>query len=91
MIQIPVVLEEQKPNSYSQKKKHQEQKYETPEVSKQKVAWKETEQNASESDPPATWIRCNCKKSKCLKLYCDCFAAGLACDELCNCCGCDNH
>jgi len=37
------------------------------------------------------WIRCNCKKSKCLKLYCDCFAAGLACDELCNCCGCDNN
>ena len=24
-------------------------------------------------------IKCNCKKSRCLKLYCDCFAAGLPC------------
>eukprot|EP00884_Botryococcus_braunii_P001984 jgi/Botrbrau1/11787/Bobra.0195s0111.1 len=30
--------------------------------------------------------RCNCKKSKCLKLYCDCFAAG----QFCGCCTCQN-
>ncbi|KAK9682630.1 hypothetical protein RND81_10G086800 [Saponaria officinalis] len=34
--------------------------------------------------------RCNCKKTKCLKLYCDCFAAGLYCSESCACQGCCN-
>lgn len=34
--------------------------------------------------------RCNCKKSKCLKLYCDCFAAGSYCSEACQCQGCSN-
>ncbi|XWS08936.1 hypothetical protein CRYUN_Cryun40dG0043000 [Craigia yunnanensis] len=29
--------------------------------------------------------RCNCKKSKCLKLYCECFAAGVYCIEPCSC------
>ncbi|XVE63518.1 hypothetical protein DITRI_Ditri07aG0026600 [Diplodiscus trichospermus] len=35
--------------------------------------------------------RCNCKKTKCLKLYCDCFAAGIYCDEPCSCQGCSNR
>ncbi|GAB4836848.1 hypothetical protein Ancab_001762 [Ancistrocladus abbreviatus] len=34
---------------------------------------------------------CNCKKSKCLKLYCDCFAAGFYCAESCACKGCFNR
>ncbi|XP_065850224.1 protein tesmin/TSO1-like CXC 2 [Euphorbia lathyris] len=34
--------------------------------------------------------RCNCKKTKCLKLYCDCFAAGIYCAESCACQGCFN-
>ncbi|KAK3012738.1 hypothetical protein RJ639_008283 [Escallonia herrerae] len=34
--------------------------------------------------------RCNCKKSKCLKLYCECFAAGLYCVEPCSCQDCHN-
>ncbi|GAB4835984.1 hypothetical protein Ancab_000903 [Ancistrocladus abbreviatus] len=34
--------------------------------------------------------RCNCKRSKCLKLYCECFAAGLYCAEPCSCQGCFN-
>lgn len=34
-------------------------------------------------------ICCNCQKSKCLKLYCDCFAAGVYC-EGCNCRDCMN-
>ncbi|GAB2269193.1 hypothetical protein Dimus_004122 [Dionaea muscipula] len=34
--------------------------------------------------------RCNCKKSKCLKLYCDCFAARCYCSESCACHGCCN-
>lgn len=32
---------------------------------------------------------CHCKKSKCLKLYCDCFAAGLYCTN-CQCVACAN-
>ena len=32
---------------------------------------------------------CNCKKSKCLKLYCECFAAERFCDG-CNCTDCGN-
>ncbi|XP_068648595.1 uncharacterized protein [Aristolochia californica] len=34
--------------------------------------------------------RCNCKKSKCLKLYCECFAAGVYCAEPCTCQECFN-
>lgn len=33
---------------------------------------------------------CNCKKSKCLKLYCECFSAELFCDG-CNCTDCRNN
>ena len=34
---------------------------------------------------------CNCKKSGCLKLYCDCFADGNLCDATrCCCVGCSN-
>ena len=35
-------------------------------------------------------MRCNCKKSKCLKLYCECFAALRYC-EGCNCQDCNNN
>ncbi|XP_059650667.1 protein tesmin/TSO1-like CXC 2 isoform X2 [Cornus florida] len=35
--------------------------------------------------------RCNCKKSKCLKLYCECFAAGVYCVEPCSCQDCFNQ
>lgn len=35
--------------------------------------------------------RCNCKRSKCLKLYCECFAAGLYCIEPCSCRDCFNN
>jgi hypothetical protein len=34
-------------------------------------------------------ITCNCKKSKCLKLYCECFANGDECKN-CNCVDCHN-
>uniref|UniRef100_A0A0E0N2S1 CRC domain-containing protein n=1 Tax=Oryza rufipogon TaxID=4529 RepID=A0A0E0N2S1_ORYRU len=33
---------------------------------------------------------CNCKHSKCLKLYCECFASGVYCDG-CNCSNCFNN
>ncbi|XP_019457660.1 PREDICTED: uncharacterized protein LOC109358047 [Lupinus angustifolius] len=35
--------------------------------------------------------RCNCKKTKCLKLYCDCFAAGIYCSDPCSCQSCLNR
>lgn len=39
-----------------------------------------------------TSITCNCKKSKCLKLYCDCFAILQYCDpKLCRCQMCCNN
>ncbi|GAB4837249.1 hypothetical protein Ancab_002152 [Ancistrocladus abbreviatus] len=34
--------------------------------------------------------QCNCKNSRCLKLYCECFAAGTYCDG-CNCLNCHNN
>lgn len=33
---------------------------------------------------------CNCKKSECLKKYCECFNAGIACSSLCKCEECKN-
>lgn len=34
--------------------------------------------------------KCSCKKSKCLKLYCECFASGVLCDSGCKCIDCSN-
>lgn len=33
---------------------------------------------------------CNCRKSECLKKYCECFNAGIACNNLCKCEECKN-
>jgi len=33
---------------------------------------------------------CNCKRTKCLKLYCECFANNRFCGPECACCGCSN-
>ena len=35
-------------------------------------------------------IKCKCKQSKCLKLYCDCFANSLVCGMECQCQNCNN-
>ncbi|KAJ4898510.1 Protein tesmin/TSO1-like CXC 4 [Raphanus sativus] len=55
-------------------------------------------EEASEKSMEGEWVeehgsckRCRCKKSKCLKLYCDCFAAGLYCVEPCSCQNCFNR
>jgi hypothetical protein len=34
---------------------------------------------------------CVCKKTFCLKLYCECFASGKVCSRECACCSCGNH
>jgi hypothetical protein len=36
--------------------------------------------------------QCNCKNSRCLKLYCECFASGQYCEPgVCNCTNCFNN
>lgn len=47
---------------------------------------------ASLKDPNKTIysVGCNCKKSKCLKKYCECFSGGKTCGETCNCFQCSN-
>ncbi|KAD3067895.1 hypothetical protein E3N88_35775 [Mikania micrantha] len=39
---------------------------------------------------PKKLKQCNCKHSRCLKLYCECFASGIYCDG-CNCVNCHNN
>ena len=34
---------------------------------------------------------CNCKRTGCFKLYCDCLRAGLLCSDKCKCIGCKNR
>jgi hypothetical protein len=34
---------------------------------------------------------CNCKKSSCLKKYCDCYRRGKQCGQTCQCYGCHNR
>jgi len=35
-------------------------------------------------------VSCHCKKSKCLKLYCECFRQGILCESHCGCIDCHN-
>ena len=47
------------------------------------------ESKKSEKEPLEE-ARCNCRKSKCLKLYCECFAAQRTCNGSCSCLDCYN-
>ena len=40
---------------------------------------------------PSKRQQCNCKNSKCLKLYCECFASAAYCNAACNCITCHNN
>lgn len=44
----------------------------------------------SKEGTPKKSRQCNCKNSRCLKLYCECFASGIYCDG-CNCVNCYNN
>jgi hypothetical protein len=33
---------------------------------------------------------CKCKKTKCMKKYCECFSSGVRCGLFCKCDGCEN-
>lgn len=44
----------------------------------------------SQKNPEATECRCTCKKSHCVKKYCECFLAGQKCGINCNCKECFN-
>merc|ERR1712060_511169 len=36
-------------------------------------------------------LGCKCRKTKCLKKYCECFNAGVKCGESCQCIDCENR
>lgn len=42
-------------------------------------------------DPEKMNKQCRCLKSKCLKLYCECFAANVFCGSACKCTNCHNN
>ncbi|XP_039032639.1 protein tesmin/TSO1-like CXC 5 [Hibiscus syriacus] len=46
--------------------------------------------NELKDGTPKKQKQCNCKHSRCLKLYCECFASGIYCDG-CNCVNCYNN
>jgi hypothetical protein len=44
----------------------------------------------AQSQAPLGFQGCNCKKSRCLKKYCECYSNGLGCSPSCKCVECSN-
>lgn len=55
-------------------------------ISTSKISLHEVQDNST----PKKQKQCNCRNSKCLKLYCECFASGVYCNG-CNCSNCSNN
>lgn len=51
----------------------------------------EVKKPVQEGEPKKAKTTCNCKKSKCLKFYCECLSAGGFCGPDCGCVGCHNN
>ncbi|XP_022255431.1 protein lin-54 homolog isoform X2 [Limulus polyphemus] len=59
-------------------------------VPSQRLNQQETNQHGEQAQEERPRRPCNCSKSQCLKLYCDCFANGEFCST-CNCTSCFNN
>lgn len=55
-----------------------------------RVPWENAAGNPSDPRHVAHLPQCNCKNSRCLKLYCECFSSGEYCTD-CNCVNCENN
>jgi hypothetical protein len=70
----------------------------TSSLSEQSISDPEMEMDTASDDPDAQSEStgkkdkqaCSCAKSRCLKLYCECFAGGKLCVGLCSCVSCAN-
>ena len=49
------------------------------------------EQNNNFLIKPRVFHLCNCKRSKCVKKYCECYILGKKCNENCKCTNCKNR
>lgn len=53
--------------------------------------YKNEGEDKKQSPPKTSTTICNCKNSKCLKLYCVCFASEALCNSNCKCLNCENN
>jgi hypothetical protein len=59
-------------------------------VKSSNLSEKESTKHEVMSDDSSEFKPCNCRKSKCLKLYCECFSNGRKCTSKCDCSHCCN-
>jgi len=54
-------------------------------------AYMQHHEDKKQSPTKTSTLICNCKSSKCLKLYCVCFASEALCNDNCRCTNCENN